>query len=304
VTDLQTAYGLNRARARAKINLTLHVGRPILDPHDRFLGYHPVDSLVVFADIGDELGMEASPVTRLTMQGDYSRDLAVHKSGGVKDDNLILRAVRCVQEVAQLPDRHFAFDLVKNLPVSSGMGGGSADAAAALRLLAAYIELPETKWHDIAVQLGADVPVCRLSQTAHMTGIGEAVKAWPGLGQIDAVLVNPNLAVSTAQIFKDFDASKPQDTPRPQKQSGTLLERALDGRNDLQPIAIALCPDISEIIDAIAAQNGCALSRMTGSGATCFGLFPDAQSAAQAASKLSRAHPNWWVKTCKFGDSA
>lgn len=298
MTDLQTAYGLNRQRARAKINLTLHVGRPILDPHDKYMGYHPVDSLVVFADIGDDLGMEASPVTRLTLQGEYSRDLAVAA------DNLILRAVRCVQDAAHSPDTHFAFDLVKNLPVSSGMGGGSADAAAALRMLAAYVDLPEAQWHDVAAHLGADVPVCRLSQTARMTGIGEQVRALPALGQIDAVLVNPNLAVSTAQIFRNFDASNPQDTPRPQKQSGTLLSRALDGRNDLQPIAIDLCPAISDIIAVIAAQPSCALSRMTGSGATCFGLFPDAASAQAAAENICLAHPDWWVKSCKLGDSA
>ena len=293
-----TAYGLQNQRARAKINLTLHVGRPILDPHDKFLGYHPVDSLVVFADIGDDVGVEASPVTRLTLQGPYSRDLAV------SDDNLILRAERCVQHIAGQQDAHFAFDLVKNLPVSSGMGGGSADAAAALRLLEPYVDLTESQWHDTAVHLGADVPVCRLSKTAHMTGIGEEVKALDGLGQIDAVLVNPNVAVSTAQIFKNFDAAAPQDTPRPQKMSGSLLERALDGRNDLQPIAIDLCPEIADVLTAISAQDACDLSRMTGSGATCFGLFSDVAAAQNAADEIARLRPDWWVKSCKFGDSA
>ena len=296
--EFQTAYGLNRQQARAKINLTLHVGRPILDPHDKYMGYHPVDSLVVFADIGDELGMEASPVTRLTLQGAYSRDLALTA------DNLILRALRCVQDAANLPDMHFAFDLVKNLPVSSGMGGGSADAAAALRLLRAYIDLPEAQWHELAAHLGADVPVCRLSKTAHMTGIGEQVRALPALGDIDAILVNPNLAVSTAQIFKNFDASSPQDTPRPQKPSGTLLARALDGRNDLQAVAIDLCPPIADVLSAISAQNACMLTRMTGSGATCFGLFPDAASAQIAAKAIANAQPDWWAEPCKLGDSA
>jgi len=298
VTNVQTAYGLRQARARAKINLTLHVGRPILDPHDKFMGYHPVDSLVVFADIGDDVGVESAPITRLTIQGKYSRDLTV------RDDNLILRAAVRVQQALAGQSGDFAFDLVKNLPVSSGMGGGSADAAAALRLLEPYAKLTEAQWHDIAVDLGADVPVCRLSKTAHMTGIGEEVKALPGLGQINAVLVNPNQAVSTAQIFKNFDSSNPKDTPRPQKPSGTLLERALDGRNDLQPIAIDLCPAISDVLVAISTQDACDLSRMTGSGATCFGLFSDSQSATKAAEKISSAYPGWWVKSCKLGDSA
>jgi len=294
----QTAYGLRNESARAKINLTLHVGRPILDPHDKFMGYHPVDSLVVFADIGDDVGVEASPVTRLTLQGPYSRDLAI------SEDNLILRAVRCVQHMARKEDAHFAFDLVKKLPVSSGMGGGSADAAAALRLLEPYVDLTEAQWHKITVHLGADVPVCRLSKTAHMTGIGEEVAALDGLGQVDAILVNPNLAVSTAQIFKDFDSANPKDTPRPQKTSGSLLERARDGRNDLQPIAIDLCPAISDVLAAISAQDSCDLSRMTGSGATCFGLFSSASAAQKAAQAIAQAHPDWWVTSCKFGDSA
>ena len=114
MTDIQTAYGLSVQRAPAKINLTLHVGRPILDPHDKFMGYHPVDSLVVFADIGDDLGVEAAPSTRLTMQGQYSRDLTVTQ------DNLILRAAARVHETVAGQGAHFAFDLVKNLPVSSG----------------------------------------------------------------------------------------------------------------------------------------------------------------------------------------
>jgi len=297
VTPSQTVYGLMKARARAKINLTLHVGRLILDPHDKFMGYHPVDSLVVFADIGDDVGVEASPVTRLTLQGPYSRDLTV------SEDNLILRAVRCVQHMTQDNDAHFAFDLVKNLPVASGMGGGSADAAAALRLLEPYANLTQAQWHEIAIHLGADVPVCRLSKTAHMTGIGEEVKALGGLGQVDAVLVNPNVAVSSAQIFKQLDAGTPKDTPRPQKMTGSLLERAQDGRNDLQPIAIDLCPVIEDVLSAIDRQDRCQLSRMTGSGATCFGVFPSADAAQVAAEVIAQAHPDWWVKACKFGDN-
>ncbi len=296
--NARKAYGLRQEPARAKINLTLHVGRPIIDPHDPFFGYHPLDSLVVFADIGDELGIEASPITRLTLQGEYSRDLTA------SDDNLILRAVRSVQQAADISASHFAFDLMKNLPVSSGMGGGSADAAAALRLLGAYVDLPLRTWHEIAISLGADVPVCYLSETAHMTGIGENVTRVSGLGQIDAVLVNPNVAVSTAQIFKDFDNAHPKDTPRPQKDTGTLLERAMDGRNDLEPIAIDLCPAIDDVLGAISLQDSCQLSRMSGSGATCFGLFPDAISAKNAAAAILKNNPDWWVKPCKFGDSA
>ncbi|WP_409434119.1 4-(cytidine 5'-diphospho)-2-C-methyl-D-erythritol kinase [Litorimonas sp. RW-G-Af-16] len=274
-----------RDTARAKINLTLHVGRVIKDPHDPFLNYHPLDSLVVFADIGDEIEMFPADKTTLSIDGPFSLGLTVG------DDNMILRAI----DAANLPPEYIT--LTKNLPVSAGIGGGSANAAAILRM-SGVDDL------HIAVGLGADVPVCVLSQTAHMTGIGEDVTLWPDLGQLHAVLVNPGIAVSTAEIFRAFDAQDDiRDTPRPQQLSGSLLERALDGRNDLQPIAIAQAPIIGEVIAALGRQKGCTLARMSGSGATCFGLFESAASACAASKDLQTQHPDWWVMQTVLGDA-
>lgn len=303
MVEPQKAYGLAQATARAKINLTLHVGRVVEDQESQFFGYHPVDSLVVFADFGDILGVEAAPETRLTLQGPYSRDLAEGRQN--TDDNLILRALRYTQDMSADRTSHFAFDLVKNLPIASGIGGGSADAAAALKLLEPYFNLTECQWHEIAVKIGADVPVCRLSETAFMRGIGEQVTPLPGLGTINAILVNPNKAVSTGKIFKAFDGDlAPDHTLLEQAKTGNLLSRARAGRNDLEAAAIALCPDIARVINLIAAQDGCELTRMSGSGATCFGLFPDAASAQNAAQHVKSARPDWWVKPCKFGQIA
>jgi 4-diphosphocytidyl-2-C-methyl-D-erythritol kinase len=156
----------------------------------------------------------------------------------------------------------------------------------------------------IAVGLGADVPVCLRSQTAHMTGIGEDVTLEPSLGQVAAVLVNPKISVSTAEIYRAFDARTDiRDTPRPQKSQGSLLARAQDGRNDLQPCAIEIAPVIGDVIAAIATEAGCDLARMSGSGATCFGLFADKAAATKAAKNLTAKHPNWWVVETALGDA-
>ena len=168
--------------ARAKINLTLHVGRIIEDPHDRFFGYHPLDSLVVFADVGDELTMSAAAHASLTIAGLFGEGLTVG------DDNLILRALGAAKAKPQ------SVRLEKNLPVSAGIGGGSANAAAVLRLCGVAD-------NDIAVELGADVPVCLTSQTAHMTGIGEDVELLPHMGILHAVLINPGVGVSTLSLI-------------------------------------------------------------------------------------------------------
>ena len=301
------AYGLQKTRARAKINLTLHVGRAIDDPQSRYHGYHPLNSLVVFADIGDNLAMEASPNTRLTLQGPYSAGLASADLASM-DDNLILKAARRVYQEAeraaykdQYQDMHFAFDLVKNLPIASGIGGGSADAAAALRLLSHYYNFPDETWMNIAEELGADIPVCFPSKTTHMCGIGENLTILTGLGQCDAVLVNPNKALSTAKIFTAYDARLPPQSPAPQAKTGDLLSRALSGTNDLQPVAISLCPDIDRVLSALEHSQDCQLARMSGSGASCFGLFPNSEDAQLAAQQISQNHPDWWVQPCKFG---
>lgn len=284
--------------ARAKVNLTLHVGRVIADIGDAYCGYHPLDSLVVFADVGDTLTAALSDETRLTITGPFAKGLEAEA------DNLILKALTATRARANVP--HFDITLVKNLPVSAGLGGGSANAAAMLRILQSFTDLPPAEWAAIALSLGADVPVCLESKTAHMTGIGEGVTDLPGLGAVSAVLVNPRVPTPTGAVFKAFDsasgANAPRETPRPQKPDGDLLARTLDGRNDLQPPAIESVPIINDVLRELSLQNGAQIARMSGSGASCFALFERASAAKAAADTISRRHPEWWVKAARFGD--
>ena len=273
-----------KVTARAKINLTLHVGRVIEDPHDAFFGYHPIDSLVAFADIGDIIGMQSATETVLKISGPFAKGLTA------ADDNLILRAA----SAAKVPPH--TITLEKHLPVAAGIGGGSANAAAILRFCS--IDDP-----TIAIGLGADVPVCLLSKTAHMTGIGEDVRPLPNLGTLYAVLVNPGVAVSTAAIFKAFDSVHDiRETPRPMKPEGDLLSRALDGRNDLESVALSQAPIIGQVLRSLSAQEGCQLARMSGSGATCFGVYESLSAAQKAQSVIKAQMPNWWCVATILGD--
>lgn len=266
-------------RCRAKVNLTLHVGAPLQG--GRWANYHPVESLVVFADVGDQLTFVSGPETTLTIDGPFGTGLSAGP------DNLILRAFRLCDAPPQ------AILLTKNLPVSSGLGGGSANAAAVLRRFD-----PNGQVDDAS--LGADIPVCRLSQTAMMTGIGERVEPVPGLGTVAAVLVNPGVPVSTAAIFQSYDSRRPAREPKQTARRGTLLDRALSGANDLESDAKNVAPEIATVLAALGTQPGCDLARMSGSGATCFGLFSDQAAAARAAAAVSR--PDWWVVACELGD--
>ncbi|HHI88320.1 MAG TPA: 4-(cytidine 5'-diphospho)-2-C-methyl-D-erythritol kinase [Hellea balneolensis] len=275
--------------ARAKINLTLHVG-----PRDSD-GYHPLHSLVVFADFGDELTAVPDDNFSLKSKGPFASDLPG------PDENLLMTSVQTISEHNDVPVR-LAYQLTKNLPVASGIGGGSADAAAALRLLA---KANVVSWDEHAEQFlpfGADVPVCYLSRTAVIEGIGEQIQPWPGLGQIPAVLVNPGMAVSTAEVFGLFDhVGTSSEFALPY---GSLAEMAKAGRNDLQPIAIHLVPEIRDVLKALEAQKGCELSRMSGSGASCFGLFSSLRTAKVAQKSIAARHPDWWCKACLLGDAS
>lgn len=261
------------------------MGRIIKDPHDSFFGYHPLDSLVAFADIGDHISMSPSDETSLTIEGPFGAGLTAG------DDNLILKAMRAAKGSPH------NIKLEKNLPVSAGIGGGSANAAAVLRLCGC--EDPKT-----AISLGADVPVCLASQTAHMTGIGEDVSLIPDVGTLNALLINPGVAVSTGAIFKAFDSAPDiRETPRPLLPKRDLLTRAMDGRNDLEPIAIKQAPVIGEVLRTLASQGGCQLARMTGSGATCFGIFETKTDVARAAKAIKKLAPNWWVAPVLLGEA-
>jgi len=263
-------------RARAKINLTLHVrGR-------RADGYHDLESLVVFAGVSDALA--------LTPKGEGGYALTVDGAGdlGPAEDNLVLRAARAIA-----PEGRGHFRLVKNLPVASGMGGGSADAAAALRLVAG-----EAALNLRAETIGADVPVCIASRARMMRGVGEALGPALDVAPLYAVLVNPRIAVATADVFRALGL-KPGDafdrTPHPEL-SGDMRALLLRTRNDLEQPAIAVAPVIGDVLDALREQDGIDLARMSGSGATCFGIFVDRRTAVQAARALRSTHPDWWVR--------
>ncbi|MGB0905963.1 MAG: 4-(cytidine 5'-diphospho)-2-C-methyl-D-erythritol kinase [Maricaulaceae bacterium] len=277
--------------ARAKVNLTLHVGALIEDKEDRFYGYHPVDSLVVFADVADKITLTPALETSLSISGQLASSLEV------APDNLILKAVERVREKASIPE--FSIHLEKNIPVSAGLGGGSANAAAVLRALENFCDLPETQWHEIALSLGADVPVCRLSQTAHMAGIGERVTPWKNSQVLYAILINPLVGVSTGAVFKAFDSQPRSALPAKQINNHTLLGTALAGTNDLQRVAMMQLPLIDEIIAILSAQKGCELARMSGSGASCFAIFETQKCSQMAMQCIIEHYPQWWVvATC------
>lgn len=264
--------------APAKINLALHVTGQRAD------GYHLLDSLVVFADAGDRVTVAASDRLSLAITGPQSAHLAVG------DDNLCLRAARAMGVPA-------AITLDKHLPVASGIGGGSSDAAATLRALASLTGKPLPDAASI-LALGADLPVCLSPRPARMSGIGETVTplAHP-LPPAWLVLVNPGTQVATPQVFKALarrDNAPLQPLPR-LKSAAELAAWAAMQRNDLEAPALTLLPEIARVKAALTAQQGCLLARMSGSGATCFGLFADPLAAHAAAAAITRAQSDWWV---------
>lgn len=266
--------------ARAKINLTLHVGPARND------GYHLLDSLVAFADIADKVSYRKAPDFSLKITGPFADGLCANA------DNLVLKA-------ANLCGQSGAYGLEKNLPIASGIGGGSADGAAVIRMF----QTRTGRQTPIDVlPLGADVPVCLLSMTARVRGIGETLTPLPGLGQIAAVLVNPGVQVSTQDIFSRFDAAPSKPKAKSEFKVSTLLQMAQNGQNDLQDIAIKLVPEIDEVLTALNAQAGCQLARMSGSGASCFGLFQSTDDAQTASKSIQNAHKDWWCVATQIGD--
>jgi len=273
--------------ARAKLNLYLHVtGR-------REDGYHLLDSLVTFADIHDLISAE--PAAGLTLQCDGPFAAALPDSG----DNLVLRAARVLQDATGITEGA-ALTLTKNLPVASGIGGGSADAAAVFKALTRLWGITPGTFDlsSIALDLGADVPVCLFGRTTVMRGIGENLEATAPLPETALVLVNPGVAVSTPAVFKarTGDFSQPVPFGAPPIDAAALaswLDRYT--ANDLMVPAIAIEPVIGKVIDALRSKSGCLLARMSGSGATCFGLFATAEEAALAAAEVARDQPSWWV---------
>lgn len=271
-----------RLFAPAKVNLALHVtGR-------RADGYHLLDSVVVFADAGDWITFAPDDALSLRVTGP--------RADGVPSDerNLIWRAAELLG-----PGLGAAITLDKHLPHAGGIGGGSADAAAALRGLAALWGslLPDAG--DV-LSLGADVPVCLFGRPARMAGIGEDITALPPLPPLWLVLVNAGVAVPTGPVFKELaradNPSLPAMPPQGWRDAAALALWLAQTRNDLEGPAHRLVPQIGEVIAAIDAQQGCLLARMSGSGGTCFGLFATEQAARTGAAALIAQNPTWWVQ--------
>jgi 4-diphosphocytidyl-2-C-methyl-D-erythritol kinase len=279
VTDRQAST--QRTDACAKINLFLHVtGR-------RPDGYHLLDSLVVFADVGDVLCAEPAETLSLAVDGPFAAALSN------EPDNLVLRAAR-----ALAPPRAGArLMLTKNLPVASGIGGGSADAAAGLRLLCRMwgLERSDEELAELALDLGADVPVCLASRPARMSGIGERLAPAPRLPLCGIALVNPGIAVATADVFQARQGawSEPAGLPDAWDSAASMAVDLQTLRNDLEAPAMWLQPLIGDVLTVLTALPACRLARMSGSGATCFALFDTPAAAALAARQLAR--PGWWT---------
>ena len=268
--------------APAKVNLYLHVtGR-------RADGYHLLDSLAVFGPAMDTVRVVPAETLSLALNGPFGGALQA------EPDNLVLRAARALAAVAGVPAQA-ALSLTKRLPVASGIGGGSADAAAALRALNALWRcgLDAAALAAVAAPLGADIPVCVASQPRRMQGVGEVLLPAPQLPRCGLLLVNPGVALPTPAVFK---ARTPGFTPMavlpgawPDAVSMAATLATL--RNDLEPPAIALCPMVATVLAALRDLPGCLMARMSGSGATCFGLFADAAAARDAAAVLPG---DWW----------
>jgi 4-diphosphocytidyl-2-C-methyl-D-erythritol kinase len=281
--------------APAKINLTLRIlGR-------RRDGYHEISSLVAFADIGDRVSFSPGHDLAIVVRG----PLAVQ--AGPAEENLVIKAARALAR--HLPKLKVGrFILTKNLPAGAGLGGGSSDAAAALRLLARLnrIKLSDPRLHQAALATGADVPVCLDPKPRWMSGIGEILSPPLALPRLYAVLVRPDVAVPTKNVFAALNAAslarKPRTAPVkiPSDTMG-LIEFITESTNDLEPPARLIAPQIGEVLEALQAEPSCLRARMSGSGSACFGIFTTRRAAAEASRGLAANNPDWWVKPTVIG---
>lgn len=282
------------ALAPAKVNLFLHVGPVAGD------GYHPLASLAVFADVGDRVTVEPADRLSLTVAGPFGQGLD-------GPDNLILTALRVLGEAAGVGEPGLRVMLDKQLPVAAGLGGGSSDAGAALRLAreALAITVDDAALSRIAAVVGADGPMCLFPQTAWAEGRGDVLTPEPRLPPLHAVLVNPGVPSPTGAVYRAYDAGPAGSADRPAPPADWSVETVIDWlaarRNDLEAPAVALEPVIGEALGAVASTPGVALARMSGSGATVFGLCFDADAAAMAAERLAAWRPGWWVRPCVLG---
>lgn len=267
--------------APAKINLTLHI------TGQRDDGYHTLDSLVMFADVGDHLTVSLSDTPLLTVTGPMANGVPED------DDNLAMRAASLMGITADI-------SLDKHLPHAAGLGGGSSDAATTLRVLS---RLTDTEIPSDVTALGADVPVCLGNGAARMQGIGDTVSAAHDLPQLYAVLINPGVAMRTPDVFAALEqknnSAMPDDIPRDLSPID-FIDWLRGMRNDLEYPAIARAPAISQVLGALSVTAGCRLARMSGSGSSCFGLYTGQETAQAAAGRLAEENPGWWIKATRL----
>ncbi|MFP3920756.1 MAG: 4-(cytidine 5'-diphospho)-2-C-methyl-D-erythritol kinase [Dichotomicrobium sp.] len=282
--------------APAKVNLSLEIAGRRPD------GYHELVSLVAFATIGDTLTLHPATTREVSLETEGPFAAAID------GDNLVLRATQMFLDTFDTAQGG-RFVLTKRLPVAAGIGGGSSDAAAALRLLARSntrhgVSPPawEKRLMPALSRLGADIPVCLEARAAWVRGIGESVTPVDGMPELPAVLVNPGIALATREVFAALNApalgdaaSRQPETPGAFANAGALIGFLHDHPNDLEAPAGKLAPITADILDALQASPGCALARLSGSGPTCFGLFGTRDAAIHAAETLRAAHPDWWL---------
>jgi 4-diphosphocytidyl-2-C-methyl-D-erythritol kinase len=281
-----------RERAPAKLNLYLHIVGRLEN------GYHLLDGLVAFADIADEVTASPATVLSLRVTGPFAASLM-----GGAGENLVHRAARLLAARLRRAPRA-ALTLEKRLPVASGIGGGSSDAAAAIRALLPLwrATLADAALDDLALELGADVPVCLKPRASFLGGVGERVEPAPALPPLAVVLANPGVTLPTADVYARYAASfsgaysEPARFAEAPAGAAELAGLLAARRNDLTAAAESIVPAIAEALGALAASDGALLARMSGSGATCFALYADAERAAAAAQALAAAQPRWWVR--------
>ena len=283
----------NTAFAAAKVNLYLHVAPPTPD------GYHPLASLMAFADVGDTVAVEPSDVLSMSIDGPFGQGLSAGP------DNLVLRAGAALLARAGRPGAGARLTLTKALPIAAGLGGGSSDAGAALRLLNALhgLGLSEAELESVAAEIGADGAACLRGRMLTAEGRGEILSPAPAMPPLPAVLVNPGAPSPTGAVYRAYDASgAPGAADRPEPPPLTSVAAAAAWlatcRNDLEPPALMLEPRIARALDALKAEPEPLLVRMSGSGATCFCLTATREAAEALAARLAAAHPDWWVKAC------
>ena len=284
------------ALAPAKVNLFLHVGRPDGD------GYHPLCSLMVFADIGDRVSVRPGE-GRVVVTGPFAGAV------GRESDNLILRAVRAFVAELGRPMEELVFALDKQLPVAAGLGGGSSDAGAALRLIRDVFApgFDDARLEAVAARVGADGAACLWGQPVVAAGRGERLTPAPGLPQLHAVLVNAGVPVSTAEVYRRFDAAgrfgdvtppaMPDAFESPEEVAGWLATMS----NDLEPAAVEISPSVGAVLATLRDEPETLLARVSGSGGTCFALCADDIAAEGLAERIEALAPDWWVRRCRLG---